>query len=327
MEGPPGAPPPASGPSRAASAGRCRACSSIASDPPGWPPAITDIYRRDQTGVGGVEWGVHCVVLAAPPPPTRPCRLGAAPSATRGRAPTSPSTSRRGRGLGTRGYVGVRCVRSAMRNGVNEIRAVLGASPSCGEGYRKVRARLARQHSIHAAISEGCAWSDGAGCPAAGSSSGGARAGRDDHPRRIEPALGFGRDDGLDVATTAACGCSVAWITYPVGAWAHVAKLGDRHAAQQPLYDAVIDRWAVGATSMLTAPAGSGCVTGSSSQYRSSHYQGSLLAGHRRRPHLRRRARSQRLRRTMDLNPHRPSAFAPSSTTPSIGSAKPSASS
>jgi len=120
---------------------------------------------------------------------------------------------------------------------------VLGASPSCGEGYRKVRARLARQHGIHAGISEGCAWCDGAGCPAAGSSSGGALAGRDDDPRRTEPALGCGRDDGLDVATTAACGCSVAWTTYPAGAWAHVAKLGDRHAALQPLYDAVIDGW------------------------------------------------------------------------------------
>jgi hypothetical protein len=27
-------------------------------------------------------------------------------------------------------------------------------------------------------------------------------------------------------------------------AWAHVAKVGDRLAALQPVYDAVIDRWA-----------------------------------------------------------------------------------
>ena len=30
---------------------------------------------------------------------------------------------------------------------------------------------------------------------------------------------------------------------YTAEAWAHVAKVGDRFAALQPVYDAVIDRW------------------------------------------------------------------------------------
>jgi hypothetical protein len=30
---------------------------------------------------------------------------------------------------------------------------------------------------------------------------------------------------------------------YTAEAWAHVAKIGDRFAALQPVYDAVIDRW------------------------------------------------------------------------------------
>jgi len=35
----------------------------------------------------------------------------------------------------------------------------------------------------------------------------------------------------------------------PAEAWAHVAKVGDRFAALQPVYEAVIDRW-VGWTPM-----------------------------------------------------------------------------
>jgi putative transposase len=30
---------------------------------------------------------------------------------------------------------------------------------------------------------------------------------------------------------------------YSAEAWAHVAKVGDRFAALQPVYDAVVDRW------------------------------------------------------------------------------------
>ena len=30
---------------------------------------------------------------------------------------------------------------------------------------------------------------------------------------------------------------------YTADAWAHLAKVGDRHAGLQPVYDAVVDRW------------------------------------------------------------------------------------
>jgi hypothetical protein len=50
---------------------------------------------------------------------------------------------------------------------------------------------------------------------------------------------------------------------YTAEAWAHVAKVGDRFAALQPVYDAVTDRWAA---STLTSPAAWRCgTTGSSS--------------------------------------------------------------
>jgi putative transposase len=43
-------------------------------------------------------------------------------------------------------------------------------------------------------------------------------------------------------APTAGCGCSPASTHYTAEAWCHVAKVGDRIAALQPVYDAVIDR-------------------------------------------------------------------------------------
>lgn len=60
---------------------------------------------------------------------------------------------------------------------------------------------------------------------------------------------------------------------YTAEAWAHVAKLGDRHAALQPLYDAVIDRWG-----HLDADVARGLSVRHDwgSQYRSFHFQGSL---------------------------------------------------
>jgi hypothetical protein len=61
-------------------------------------------------------------------------------------------------------------------------------------------------------------------------------------PRGAEPALGtdatmaWTRDDGW---------VGVFWVVdhYTAEAWAHVAKTGDRFAALQPVYDAVIARF------------------------------------------------------------------------------------
>ena len=60
---------------------------------------------------------------------------------------------------------------------------------------------------------------------------------------------------------------------YTAEAWAHVAKVGDRHAALQPVYDAVVDRW--GALGPDVAR-GLGLRHDWGPQYRSVHFQRSL---------------------------------------------------
>ena len=60
---------------------------------------------------------------------------------------------------------------------------------------------------------------------------------------------------------------------YTAEAWAHVAKVGDRFAALQPVYDAVIDRWG-----RLDADVARGLQLRHDwgPQYRSAHFTGSL---------------------------------------------------
>jgi putative transposase len=60
---------------------------------------------------------------------------------------------------------------------------------------------------------------------------------------------------------------------YTAEAWAHVAKVGDRFAALQPVYDAVIDRWG-----RLDADVARGLALRHDwgPQYRSAHFTGSL---------------------------------------------------
>ena len=60
---------------------------------------------------------------------------------------------------------------------------------------------------------------------------------------------------------------------YTAQAWAHVAKVGDRFAALQPVYDAVIDRWG-----HLDADVARGLELRHDwgPQYRSAHFTGSL---------------------------------------------------
>lgn len=60
---------------------------------------------------------------------------------------------------------------------------------------------------------------------------------------------------------------------YTAEAWGHVAKVGDRHAALQPVYDAVVDRW--GALGPDVAR-GLRLRHDWGPQYRSIHFQGSL---------------------------------------------------
>jgi putative transposase len=60
---------------------------------------------------------------------------------------------------------------------------------------------------------------------------------------------------------------------YTAEAWAHVAKVGDRFAALQPVYDAVVDRWGC-----LDADVARGLELRHDwgPQYRSAHFTGSL---------------------------------------------------
>jgi transposase InsO family protein len=60
---------------------------------------------------------------------------------------------------------------------------------------------------------------------------------------------------------------------YTAEAWAHVAKVGDRFAALQPVYDAVTDRWG-----RLGADVARGLELRHDwgPQYRSAHFTGSL---------------------------------------------------
>jgi putative transposase len=119
---------------------------------------------------------------------------------------------------------------------------VLKDSPFAGEGYRKVRARLHREHGIHVS---------------------GKRVLR---LLRREGLLAWTRVDGW------------VWVFacidhYTAKAWAHVVKLGDRFAALEPVYDAVVDRWGQLGPDVAR---GLELCHDRRPQYRSAHFTGSL---------------------------------------------------
>ena len=152
---------------------------------------------------------------------------------------------------------------------------MLQASPFAGEGYRKVRARLAREHGVRVSGKRVLRLLRQAGLLA---------------PQRVrgrrKPRLHDGtiipdrpnRRWGTDatMAWTRVDGWVwvFAWVDhYTAEAWAHVAKVGDRFAALQPVYDAVIDRF---------GGLGPDVARGLSlrhdwgPQYRSAHFLGSI---------------------------------------------------
>jgi putative transposase len=155
------------------------------------------------------------------------------------------------------------------------IRLVLEDSPFCGEGYRKVPARLRREQGIHTSGKRVLRLMRRAGLLAP------QRARRRRTPRPhdgtiipsgpnlrwgADATMAFTRDDGW------------VWVFvcvdhYTAEAWAHVSASGDRHAALQPVYDAVIDRWGE-----LRADVGRGLGLRHDwgPQYRSAHFLGSL---------------------------------------------------
>ena len=152
---------------------------------------------------------------------------------------------------------------------------MITTSSFAGEGHRKVRAHLRREHQLHVGKNRVLRLMRNAGLLAP------QRVARRRRPRvhdgRIitdAPNVRWGTD------ATMAWTRNDGWVWvfalldhYTDEAWAHVAKVGNRFAALQPVYDAVIDRFGelgpdVARGIKLRHDWGS--------QYRSHHFQGSL---------------------------------------------------
>jgi putative transposase len=158
---------------------------------------------------------------------------------------------------------------------VELIRQILDASPFTGEGYRKVRARLRREHGVHVSGKRVLRLLRREGLLAPQRSRGRRRPRPHDGtiiPER--PNQRWGTD------ATMAWTRSDGWVWvfavvdhYTAEAWAHVAKVGDRFAALQPVYDAVVDRWG-----RLDADVARGLSLRHDwgPQYRSGHFLGSI---------------------------------------------------
>jgi len=207
--------------------------------------------------------------LAAPL--ARVCRVLDAPRST-------ANHRRRHLRLVADGLVGVRpgplgAVDDATLVGL--IRQVLAESPFCGEGYRKVRARLRREHDVAVSGKRVLRLMRREGLLAP------QRAHRRRAKRAHEgsivtdaPNLRWGTDGTM--AWTVDDGW--VWVFdlvdhHTCEAWAHVAKVGDRFAALQPVYDAVIDRFGALAPDLAR---GVEVRHDWGSQYRSAHFTGSL---------------------------------------------------
>jgi putative transposase len=158
---------------------------------------------------------------------------------------------------------------------VRLIRQVLTDSPFAGEGYRKVRARLRRELGVRVSGKRVLRLLRREGLLAPQRVRGRRRP--RPHDGRIIPdgpnlrwgtdaTMAWTRDDGW------------VWVFcvvdhYTAEAWAHVAKVGDRFAALQPVYDAVIDRFGG-----LSADVARGLALRHDwgPQYRSAHFLGSI---------------------------------------------------
>jgi putative transposase len=125
------------------------------------------------------------------------------------------------------------------------IRRVLTDSPFAGEGYRKLRARLRREHGVQVSGKRVLRLLRRHGLLAPQRVRGRRKPRPHDGTIIPEaPNLRWGTD--ATMAWTRADGW--VWVFcvvdhYTAEAWAHVAKVGDRFAALQPVYDAVIDRF------------------------------------------------------------------------------------
>jgi len=158
---------------------------------------------------------------------------------------------------------------------VAKIREVLADSPFAGEGYRKVRARLRREHQIRVGGKRVLRLMRRHGLLAPQ---------RCRHRRRPRPHDGTIIPDGPNLRwgtdATMAWTRSDGWVWvfacvdhWTAEAWTHVAKTGDRIAALQPVYDAVIDRFGQLAPDVAR---GIKLRHDWGPQYRSRHFLGSI---------------------------------------------------
>jgi putative transposase len=155
------------------------------------------------------------------------------------------------------------------------IRRVLTDSPFAGEGYRKLRARLRREHGIRVGGKRVLRLLRREGLLAPQRVRGRRRP--RPHDGTIIPA-GPNQRWGTDATMAWTRVDGWVWVFcvvdhYSAEAWAHVAKIGDRFAALQPVYDAVIDRWG-----RLDADVARGLSLRHDwgPQYRSAHFLGSI---------------------------------------------------
>jgi len=158
---------------------------------------------------------------------------------------------------------------------VRLIRQVLASSPFAGEGYRKVRARLRRQHDLRVSGKRVLGLLRAHGLLAPQRTRGRRRPRLHDGTIIPEqPNRRWGTD--ATMAWTRVDGW--VWVLacvdhYTAEAWTHLAKIGDRFAALQPVDDAVIDRWG-----RLEADVARGLSLRHDwgPQYRSAHFLGSI---------------------------------------------------
>jgi transposase InsO family protein len=188
-------------------------------------------------------------------------------------APRSSIYARRGRSTGTPrpGPTGS----ISDRDLLGLIRRVLKDSPFAGEGYRKVRARLRREHDVRVSGKRVLRLLRREGLLAPQRVRG--RRKPRPHDGTIIPE---GPNQRWGTDATMAWTHSDGWVWvfvcidhYTAEAWAHVAKVGDRFAALQPVYDAVIDRFGG-----LSADVARGIALRHDwgPQYRSAHFLGSV---------------------------------------------------
>jgi putative transposase len=158
---------------------------------------------------------------------------------------------------------------------LQRIRQVLVTSPFAGEGYRKVRAWLRREHGVQVSGKRVLRLLRQEGLLAPQRVRGRRRPRPHDGTIIPEgPNLRWGTD--ATMAWTRDDGW--VWVFcvvdhYTAEAWAQVAKVGDRFAALQPVYDAVVDRWG-----RLDADVARGLLLRHDwgPQYRSAHFLGSI---------------------------------------------------